>query len=152
MTGAKRVRGTSIARAPSNAPIAAPMAVSSCTTSGLSGARVDALAVDDQRQVETPSPASSRSRSARSPTHRLFELKKRQRRKSRNDSGSSSALGGLTEHEPPVRARRAMWPPLRSASVPATTSIANGTPSAAHQAARCGSATAPRLSAFETNA
>ncbi len=48
--------------------------------------------------------------------------------------------------------RRAMWPLLRSAGVRRATSMTNGAPSAAIQAAIRGSSTAPRLSEFETNA
>ena len=60
-------------------------------------------------------------------------------------------LRRLAQHEAAAFSR-AMWPPLRSASVRPATSIANGSSSlATHERIR-GSRTAPRLSEFETKA
>ena len=97
-------------------------------------ARVDGLAVDDQRQLQ----------------HALDCLQPLGQRRAGRPTGcwccSSASCGsrGTTPRPRPGsgrsragragrrRCRRAMWPPLRSASVPWTTSIRNGISSAGH--------------------
>ena len=73
MTGAKRVRGTISARAPSNTSIAAPIAVSIWNTAGedLSpGSTVFWLRIIGR--PSTPSRSRIAASSARRLTHRLF--------------------------------------------------------------------------------
>ena len=75
LTGAKRVRETSIASAPSNTSIAAPIAVSSWNTSGedwSEGSTVLRLTI--MGRPSTPERSRSTRSSATRSTHRLFVL------------------------------------------------------------------------------
>ena len=76
LTGAKRVRGTRTARAPSKTPMAAPIAVSIWITSGeeeSDGSTVLRLTIIGS--PSTPSRSSSTSLRRRRSTHRLLALK-----------------------------------------------------------------------------
>ncbi len=152
-TGAKRSRPTSSAAAPSKTSIAAPIAVSSWNTAGDEeslGSTVLRFTIIGS--PSTPERSASTADSVRRLIQRLFVLKKRWRSMSWKASSSSSRTCALSRSTSPPPARRAMWPPLRSASARLSTSIANGSRSRATQARMRGSSTAPRLSELAISA
>ena len=147
-------RGTRSARAPSKTPIAAPIAVSSWTTSGDDGSvGSTVLRLTIIGRPSTPSRSSSSVAQRPQVDPQVVRVE---------EAVAVDVLEGvevlvgrlrdLAQHQAAVPARRARWPPLRSASVRSATSMTNGISSRANQARMRGSSTAPRLSEFETNA
>mmetsp|Transcript_42532 Transcript_42532/g.134281 ORF Transcript_42532/g.134281 Transcript_42532/m.134281 type:complete len:241 (-) Transcript_42532:1167-1889(-) len=153
LTGAKRVRGISIACAPLKEAMAAPIAVSSCSTAAEAlsrGSTVFLLLITGSGI--TPLPSRIFFCSASRSSHKLFVLKKRWRFTSAKRASSSSGHCALSrKSSPPVSADLARWPPFLSESVRAATSIAKGAPDCANHVSSVRSIVAPRLSELETN-
>mmetsp|Transcript_31004 Transcript_31004/g.79029 ORF Transcript_31004/g.79029 Transcript_31004/m.79029 type:complete len:230 (-) Transcript_31004:578-1267(-) len=152
-TGAKRSRGMTRACAPSKHEMAAPMAVSSCSTfvDSLSrGSTVLEFFMTGSGRL--PLCFSNWALSASRSTHKLLVLKNLYLSTFWNSFSSSSGhCADSRSVRPPVALSFARWPPFLSASVRLQTSIMKGAPEAAKCVRILRSMVAPRLSELETN-
>mmetsp|Transcript_66594 Transcript_66594/g.168727 ORF Transcript_66594/g.168727 Transcript_66594/m.168727 type:complete len:251 (-) Transcript_66594:683-1435(-) len=152
-TGAKRERGMTRAVAPSKHWMAAPMAVSSCSTlvEALSrGSTVLAFFMTG-RGMEPPFLSKIPLRATRS-THKLLVLKNLYLVTSwKAFSSSSGHCADSRSSRPPVAPSLARWPPFLSASVRVATSIMKGALLWAKYVRSFRSMVAPKLSELDTN-
>ena len=129
-TGTKRSRPTSISREPSKTSMAAPIAVSTWTTSGVDvspGSTCLTLRISGRPRM--PWRTSSACFIAARSNHRLLVEQNRCRSRSASAVLSSSSVWAVSRSTiRPSVLRRAKWPPLRSEGVRRTASIANGAP------------------------
>mmetsp|Transcript_16290 Transcript_16290/g.55336 ORF Transcript_16290/g.55336 Transcript_16290/m.55336 type:complete len:438 (+) Transcript_16290:3-1316(+) len=152
-TGAKRVRGTTTAPAPSKHSIAAPMAVSSWKTAAvLLSWGLTVLPFLMSGSATKPPDASMTSLSLSRRTQRLFVLKNWWRVTSWNAPSSSLAhCADSRSTRWPSPLRTARWPPFLSLSVRRQHSMRKGLSVVAKYERRSRSIVAPRLSELDTN-